>query len=153
MVAVESSSETLAERQGVAVAQQPQAASLCARPPAAVIRCPKAPFSQAQVAAEFPKVLTASKKLPAVRHKVQHIIKTTCRWPISSRYCRLDPEKLEVGRKDFVEMEAQGIVRRSISSWSSPLHMVEKADGHVETTNCSTWPQNPNLYPPPEVHG
>ena len=121
---------TPAEKEGVAGAgggaQQPQAASLCARPPAAVISI--APLTPASVAAEFTRVLTTSKKLPPVRHKVEHVIETTCSCPVTSRYRRLDPEKLEVARKEFAEMEAQGIVARSNSSWASPLHMVEKAD-------------------------
>ena len=99
-------------------AQQPQAASLCAQPPAAVIST--APLTQASVAAEILRVLTASKKLPPVRHKVEHVIETTCSRPVTSRYCRLDPEKLEVAKREFAEMEAQGIVVRSSSSWASP---------------------------------
>ena len=109
----------------------PSSHRLCARPPAADINQPTTPtpFSQAQVAAEFPRVLTTSKKLPAVLHKFQHLIETTCRQPISSRYLWLDPEKLEAAKKEFAEMEAQGIESWSNSSWSSPLHMVGKADG------------------------
>ena len=42
---------------------------------------------------------------------------------------RLDPEKLEIARLEFAEMEKAGIVRRSCSPWSSPLHMVRKKDG------------------------
>ena len=147
---------TPAEREGVAgaagVAQQPQAASLCARPPAAVISTP--PLTQTSVAAEFPRVLTASKKLPPVQHKVEHVIETTCSRPVTSRYRRLDPEKLEVARKEFAEMEAQGIVARSSSSWASPLHMVEKADGSwrpcgdFRLLNLAT---KPDLYPPPHM--
>ena len=141
-------------QQPAGVGWQPQAASLCAKPPAVDIRCPTAPFSQAQVAAEFPRVLTSPKKLPAVRHKVQHIIETTCRRPISTRYRWLDPEKLEAARKEFAEIETQCIVRRSNSSWSSPLHMVEKADstwrqcGDYRLLNLAT---KPNLYLPPHM--
>ena len=143
-------------QQPVGVAQQPQAASLYARPPAADMDQPLAPtpFSQAQVAAEFPRVLTTSKKLPAVCHKVQHIIETTCRRPISSWYHRLDPEKLEAVKKEFADIEAQGIMRRSNSSWPSPLHIVEKSDGMWWTCgdyhllNLAT---KPDLYPPPHM--
>ena len=31
-------------------------------------------------------MVNASKKLPPVKHKVQHVIETTCQRPISSRY-------------------------------------------------------------------
>jgi cleavage and polyadenylation specificity factor subunit 1 len=42
---------------------------------------------------------------------------------------RLDPEKLRIAEKEFRNLEKAGIVRRSNSPWSSPLHMVPKPDG------------------------
>jgi len=36
---------------------------------------------------------------------------------------------LEAAKKEFRELEAQGIVRKSKSNWASPFHMVKKADG------------------------
>ncbi len=42
---------------------------------------------------------------------------------------RLDPDKLKIAEAEFRSLEAAGIVRRSNSPWSSPLHMVPKADG------------------------
>ncbi len=38
----------------------------------------------------------------------------------------LSPAKLAIAWREFEEMEKLGIVRRSSSTWSSPLHMVEK---------------------------
>ena len=55
------------------------------------------------------------------------MIETTCSSPITSRYRCLDPVKLEVARKEFANMEAQGIVTSTSSNWVSPLHMVKKA--------------------------
>ena len=77
---------------------------------------------------KFPEVVNASKKLPKVKHKVQHFIETEGR-PVRSKYRRLDPEKLASAKADFREMERQGIVRRSSSCWAAPLHMVRKTDG------------------------
>ena len=57
------------------------------------------------------------------------MIETTCQRPISLRYRRLAPGKLEAAKKEFAEMEAQGIIRKAKGSWASPLHMVEKTDG------------------------
>jgi hypothetical protein len=37
--------------------------------------------------------------------------------------------QLEVAQKSFEDLERLGIVRRSSSPWSSPLHMVPKSDG------------------------
>jgi len=77
---------------------------------------------------DFPAVTNLSKKLPTVVHKVLHHIETVGR-PVSAKYRRLDAEKLAAAKAEFQELESQGIVRRSDSSWASPLHMVKKADG------------------------
>jgi hypothetical protein len=59
---------------------------------------------------------------------VLHFIETDGQ-PVVSKYRRLDPVKLAAAQKEFAQLEKQGIIRRSNSSWSSPLHMVQKADG------------------------
>jgi hypothetical protein len=41
----------------------------------------------------------------------------------------LDPVKLRIAKEEFAQLEKAGIVRRSTSCWSSPLHMVPKKDG------------------------
>ena len=77
---------------------------------------------------EFPEVVNPSKRMPKVKHQVEHHIEMVGR-PVSAKYRRLDAAKLKAAREEFLEMERQGIVRRSDSSWASPLHMVRKADG------------------------
>ena len=115
---------------------------------------PQAAQPPASIADSFPEVVNSSKKLPPVKHKVQHVIETTCQRPISSRYRRLAPGKLEAAKKEFAEMEAQGIIRKAKGSWASPLHMVEKADGtwrpcgDYRLLNIAT---KPDLYPPPHM--
>ena len=74
-------------------------------------------------------MVNKSKILQPIRHKVVHVIKTTCQRPVTTRYRRLDPLKLEAAKKEFAELERQGIIQHSNSSWSSPLHMVKKVDG------------------------
>jgi hypothetical protein len=59
---------------------------------------------------------------------VAHSIETTGR-PVFAKARRLDPGKYQQAREEFQRLEAAGIVRRSDSAWSSPLHMVLKADG------------------------
>jgi len=81
-----------------------------------------------QLLTEFPEAVNPSKKLPKVKHIVQHHIETVGR-PVSAKYRRLDASKLKAAREEFAEMERQGIVRRSNSDWASPLHMVKKQDG------------------------
>ena len=80
------------------------------------------------ILASFPEVLNVSKLLPPPKHHVQHFIETEGR-PESAKYRRLDPSRLEAARAEFADMEKQGIIRRSKSHWSSPLHMVKKTDG------------------------
>jgi len=77
---------------------------------------------------EFPAVLNPSKVLPPVKHHVRHHIVTEGH-ASAAQYRRLDPSKLEAAKKEFLELEKQGIVRRSSSHWASPLHMVKKPDG------------------------
>ena len=62
------------------------------------------------------------------RHGVEHHILTEGA-PVFARTRRLSPEKLAYAKKEFDEMEAMGIVRRSSSPWSSPLHVVPKPSG------------------------
>ncbi len=122
-------------------------------PPAATAAVAE-PDVEVGVAGEFPEVINASKQLPRCKHKVKHVIETTCSRPVTSRYRRLPPEKLEAAKKEFAALEAQGIIEKSNSQWSSPLHMVQKADGtwrccgDYRRLNLVT---KPDLYPPPHV--
>jgi hypothetical protein len=59
---------------------------------------------------------------------VEHYIETEGR-PVSSKYRRLDSDRLAATKAEFASLEKQGIVQRSSSNWASPLHMVKKADG------------------------
>ncbi|KAG1695928.1 Transposon Ty3-G Gag-Pol polyprotein [Nymphon striatum] len=65
---------------------------------------------------------------PSPIDKVQHHIVTTGP-PIHSRVRRLHPERLTIAKTEFHIMEKLGIIRRSNSPWSSPLHIVRKANG------------------------
>ena len=78
----------------------------------------------ADVLLEFPSV-TRPQFSTATKHGVEHCIPTTGP-PTHAKARRLSPEKLAIARREFTEMEKLGIVRRSSSPWSSPLHMVEK---------------------------
>jgi hypothetical protein len=61
---------------------------------------------------------------------VEHVIVTTGR-PVTAKFRRLDAAKLAAAKAEFLQMERDGIIRRSSSSWASPFHMVLKKD--------STW--------------
>ena len=48
--------------------------------------------------------------------------------PITSSFQRLNSDKLHLAREIFAAWEWDGVIRRSNSQWSSPLHMVKKKD-------------------------
>ncbi len=68
----------------------------------------------------------AAKVLPS-SHGVEHFISTKGP-PITSKFRRLNPEKLQAAKAEFEQLEREGIVQRSTSPWASPLHMVMKKD-------------------------
>ena len=61
-------------------------------------------------------------------HGVELHIETTGP-PVFARPRRLAPDKLAAAKKEFELMEKLGIIRKSSSPWSSPLHIVPKRDG------------------------
>jgi hypothetical protein len=81
-----------------------------------------------RIVAQFPKVVNLQKSLPAPTTGVEHHIVTRGP-PVSARFRRLDAEKLAAAKAEFLQLEKEGIVRRSASPWASPLHMVRKPDG------------------------
>ncbi len=78
--------------------------------------------------ASFPAVVGDGSGTPNPKHGVFHSIETTGR-PVFAKVRRLDPEKHRIAESEFQNLEKAGILRRSNSPWSSPLHMVPKPDG------------------------
>ncbi len=129
------SSQSFATVSAVAAVPSPPAAPLNAdaapKPPAAAAGPEHPPLSPEWLAAfleEFKDVVNPSKVLPPVKADVEHHIQTTGP-PIASKFRRLDPDKLAAAKAEFLQLERDGIVQRSNSPWSSPLHMVRKLDG------------------------
>ncbi|XP_064121811.1 uncharacterized protein LOC135226300 [Macrobrachium nipponense] len=48
--------------------------------------------------------------------------------PTHAKFRRLPPKLLQETKTMFKEMEKMGICKKAVSLWSSPLHMVKKAD-------------------------
>ena len=81
-----------------------------------------------QLLADFPTLKEASFQHSTPRHGIEHYIPTDGP-PVHARARRLPPDKLAIAKEEFRNLERLGIVRRSNSPWSSPLHMVPKASG------------------------
>lgn len=76
----------------------------------------------------FPELLVPRFNNDHNKHGVElHIV--TQGQPVHARARRLSPEKLAAAQAEFLRMEQMGIIRRSKSAWSSPLHMVPKPGG------------------------
>ena len=80
------------------------------------------------IISSFTNVCASGTAMPPLVVGVQHFLQTEGP-PVTSRFCRLDSNKLRVAKEIFAAWERDGIVRRSSSQWSSPLHLVKKKDG------------------------
>jgi hypothetical protein len=89
---------------------------------------------------QFPQVFfqdaAASSSVPP--HGVSHVIQTFGQLA-TAKFRRLDPTRLATAKKEFQAMLDKGIISRSSSQWSSPLHMVQKKDGSWRP--CSNYRQ------------
>ena len=115
--------------------------------------CTHPPNEYADLLQEFPELLTPHFNNPLNKHGVEHHI-VTHGPPTHAHARRLDKDKLSAAKAEFLKMEEMGIVRRSKSPWSSPLHVVPKSDetwrpcGDYSCLNAST---EDDRYPLPHI--
>lgn len=102
---------------------------------------------------EFVDVTGVSTKKNLCKSPITHQIITTGQ-PTFAKPRRLSPEMLKIAQDEFAFMMKQGICRPSKSNWSSPLHMVKKADGSYRPCGDYRALNNitiPDRYPVPFI--
>lgn len=95
---------------------------------------------------DFPEITKPAGILSSPKHNTLHYIRTTPGPPVSCKPRRLDPVRLQAAKKEFEDMLANGVARRSESPWSSALHLVRRKDdgwrpcGDYRALNARTIP-------------
>ena len=85
----------------------------------------KSPSEYETILTDFPSLTRTDFATTRSKLHVSHSIETKGR-PVFAKARRLAPEKLTIAKREFETMLDMGVIRRSSSAWSSPLHMVPK---------------------------
>merc|ERR1712020_496585 len=108
----------------------------------------------ARLLRERPALTTPTFSFNTPKHGVRHHIVTNGP-PVRAPARRLSPEKLAIAKTEFQALLELGIVRRSESPYSTPLHVTPKPGrgwrpcGDFRRLNCTTVDDR---YPIPRIH-
>jgi hypothetical protein len=85
---------------------------------------------------------------------IQYRINTEDSAPISLPFYRYTPKKLAFLKKEIVDMEAAGLIRKSVSPYALPVVIVGKKDGSMRL--CVDYRElnkvtKPDMYPLPRI--
>ena len=78
---------------------------------------------------KYPNLISPHSNPNAKKPKIFHRIETGSNPSTFTKTRQLSAEKCELAKEEFKKLQLSGIVSPSKSEWSSPLHMVTKADG------------------------
>ena len=87
------------------------------------------PLAVRKLLQKYPSIIRSETATPNPTHGDTHTIDTGNSRPVYAHFRRLAPDMLAAAEEEFTKLEKAGIIRRSNSSWASPLHMVTKKDG------------------------
>ena len=75
---------------------------------------------------EFSLILQPTFSSNSVKHGIQHHIPTTGP-PIHARARLLAPDKPAFAKRELMDMEEMGVIRKSNATWGSRIHIVPKS--------------------------
>ena len=99
-----------------------QGISTQARSPSPTLLPKKPTTAFDAILSAYPDIVQPCNTDTPIKHVTHHI--NTVGPPVHACPRRLSPERLTAARQEFEHMLQQGIIRPSLSSWASPLHMV-----------------------------
>jgi len=107
-----------------------------------------------ELLADYPQLYATNRNSAGFTNLVKHRIDTGNNKPVRSRGYRMAPKEKSIINEEIDKLEAEGIIRKSHSEWSSNIVLVRKKDGthrmcvdYRPLNNCT----RKDVYPLPRV--